>query len=58
MQLTQVARLKGATHIVDTICETIKKVGSRNVVQVVTNYNTTICKSARRIIEDKYPHYL
>jgi len=49
--------VKVATFIVDTICETIEKVGSIDVVQVMTN-NATIYKSARRIIEDKYPHYL
>ncbi len=46
-----------ATFILDAICETIEKVGSIDVVQVVTN-KATICKIARRIIEDKYPHYL
>jgi hypothetical protein len=55
-----VARLQVATFIVDTICETFKKkVGSIDVVQVVTNNATIDKKSARRIIiEDKYPHYL
>jgi hypothetical protein len=46
---------KVATYIVDTICEAIEKVGSKNVVQVVTD-NATICKSVAQIVEDRYPH--
>ncbi len=44
-----------ATYIADTICEAIEKVGSENVVWVVID-NVAVCKSAKWIIEDKYPH--
>jgi hypothetical protein len=33
----------------------IEKMGSENVVQVVT-HNAAVCKSVGRIIENKYPH--
>jgi hypothetical protein len=44
-----------ATYIVDTICEAIEKVGSENVVRMMID-NVAICKSAKWIIEDKFPH--
>jgi hypothetical protein len=50
-----IGKTKVATYIADTIYEEIEKVGSENVVEVVTN-NVEVCKSAGRIIEDKYPH--
>jgi hypothetical protein len=48
-------KTKVATYIADTICEAIEKVGSENVVHVVTD-NAIVCKSAGWIIEDKYLH--
>ncbi len=50
-----ISKTKVGTYNANTIYETIEKVGSENVVQVVTN-NAVVCKSARWIIKDKYPH--
>ncbi len=42
-----------AAYIANTICEAMEKVGSENVVHVVTN-NVVVCKRVGQIIEDKY----
>ncbi len=52
-----IGKTKVATYIADTICEAMEKVGSENVVHVVTN-NATICKSVGQIIEDRHPHII
>jgi hypothetical protein len=41
-----ISKTKVGTYNANTIYETIEKVGSENVVQVVTN-NAVVCKSAR-----------
>jgi len=47
--------VKSKEYIAEKLIAVIEKVGSRNVVQVITN-NASNCKGAQLIVQQKYDH--